>query len=69
MDNMKCDKCGMDNQNSVLILKKHKFTKAGKQFAKCERVCIPCARKLSNKGLYDFGCYWRGYLLGLEWVR
>jgi len=69
MDNMKCDNCGMHNQNSVLILKRHKFTKAGVRFRKCGRVCIKCARMLNRKGFYDFGCYWRGYLLGLEWVR
>ena len=69
MDSMRCDMCKMDNQNSVLVLKKHKFTKKGARFEKYERVCIRCARKLNQKGFYDFGCYWRGYLLGLEWVR
>ena len=63
MDKMKCDKCGMDNQNEVLILRKYRFTNAGKRFDKCERVCIKCARRLVQKRFYDFGYYWSHFLL------
>lgn len=63
---MKCDYCHRNDFNEVLVLRKEKFTQRGKNHSKCNRVCFECAKRLTNKGLYDLGSYWNGLLLSIK---
>ena len=62
---MDCDYCKVKDLNAVLILRKNRFRNPkGKLAQNVSRVCLKCAKKLSNHGDYYLGSYWEKTLKG-----
>jgi hypothetical protein len=69
-DEGKCDICGI-TVNKVIVLRKERFTNKAPSLWKnnVNRVCFRCALDLNCNNEYDFGAYWREFLLGLKMRR
>lgn len=59
-----CQLCGRSNVNTLLILRKDKFTWKGEKYKdKVHKVCFSCAKRLYSSGMYEFGSYWIPFLI------